>query len=146
MRNFFISEDISTSTANSASADTILTNSSQVPLRVRLRNASFDAIAGNTSSSQFVFVRRVPAGYTAPATITVATGSASTIDSPDVMAYGFTRYTGSEVGLDPVPLSIVKPMLIFYPGDLLVIQGVVNVTSTGAGYSALLEYDVATTN
>ena len=142
MRYIFTAEDISTQTANTASSDIVFTNSAQTPITLRLRSAIYDPIAGGQTTSMWVIVRRVPSGYTAPTTITVASGSSTFINSADVLGYSFQHLGAGGAG-ESIDFRMVRPTVTLFPGDAIVLQGVVSTTSTNAGFSAALEYDTA---
>ena len=142
-RNLFILEDVSIPTADIASNTTVFTNSAQFPVLFQFRNGWADFKPGTTDVLMFQFIRRIPSGYTPQSTITIATGSSSVTDSPDIICYAFERLQAGEVTNEPIPFNPVSPTIRLMPGDFVVLAAVPNTTSAGASAACSFEYCIS---
>ncbi len=138
----FVAEDITIGTANTASSDPLYTMTDTTPVSFRLRRCVVSMTAGATATSNWFVIRRVPAGYAVPTSVTVATGVSSFIDAPDIMAYGFLKATGASTTTYNITLVPTRPTLTLYQGDLVTIQGVPSTTSATNQFSAVCEFGV----
>ncbi len=94
---------------------------------------------GATACRTYACVRRVPAGYSSPS-MTVASQVTTFADVPNVLAYGV--YSTSDVR-EEIHWRWLKRSITIYPGDLIVLQLVVDVSSAGHAVSTLAEYNVS---
>ncbi len=103
-----------------------------------LRSVQCTVTDGGTACRTYAVVRRVPAGYSAPA-MSVGNSVTTFADVPNVLAYG--TYSTADVR-ENISWRWLKRATYVYPGDAIVIQFVVDTSSTGHAISTLAEYDV----
>jgi hypothetical protein len=136
--SIFVAEDIGIATGDTASNDTVYTNSAQSNQTFSLQPAYIDHFGGSTITANFYILRRVPSGYANPS-ITPATGLTSFIDTPDVLAYASHKST-SAGAVDPFLWIRVKPTIVLSPGDRILLQAVASSTSTGNSFTTALGF------
>ncbi len=134
-------EDVTIGTANTSSSDQIYSVTDQTPVSVRFRRAVISMVAGNTATSNWFAIRRVPSGYTA-GNLTIATGSSSFSDVPDVLGYAFLKASGNAVTTYAIDVTWLKPTITLFNGDQIIVQGVPSTTSSGNQFSMFMEYGV----
>ncbi len=86
----------------------------------------------------FFILRRLPSGYTAPA-ITITSGLTSFIDQRDVLGYCLYQYNTVNP-IDPVTWTWIRPSIVLYEGDSIVLQAVSNNNSTGLLETQIVEF------
>ena len=141
-RKLCVSEDIPIATVNVLSVDDLVTVSDQQAHAFTLLRGNYSVQTGNTAVTSWLVIRRVPNGYAAPTSVNVVTGSASFIDSPDVLAYGMFRGTPSLTS-DTLNWTIVKRSCILYDGDKVVVQGTPTASSVNNIFSSFIEYTLS---
>ncbi len=137
--NLYLLEDQSIATADTVLNVTLLTQSEKQPYVISARDMHLEALGGNTNSRVFYVLRRVPSGYSAPS-ITVTSGLNTIVDQPDILLYGFINFTTGGVDSNVNTTQRLRPTMVFYEGDTLILQAVGNVTSTGLVVSGFIEW------
>ncbi len=97
---------------------------------------------GSTNCRIYGIVRKVPAGYSAPA-IAISNSVATFADVDNVLAYSI--YNGSASIVDPWDRLIwryLKRSTTVISGDSIIIQMVTDTSSASQAFSALAEYSV----
>ncbi len=141
-------EDTALATADTSS-NTILYSpaltsaGNQNPTTFHFNSCSIDIVAGASSNRVFAIIRRVPAGYTVPA-ITISTSLTTFSDVADVIAYGFINIYGATLdAMNRFELKALRPSMTIFPGDVVYLQVVPNVSSAAQTYSAFAEYAIS---
>ncbi len=137
-RMVWTGEEIVFQTQDVATVDYIYTNSSSETLRFSLRRGQISVTGGNFTTTAWFIIRRVPSGYNPPTSVTVATGSSTFIDGPDILAYGCTKIAPSAV--QTMDWILLKPNCTLYKGDAVCVQAVPTGNSTDLKFSSMLEY------
>ncbi len=94
---------------------------------------------GATACRTFACVRRVPAGYTSPS-MTVSSSVTTFADVDNILCYGI--YTTVDVR-EEIHFRWLRRRIRLYPGDSIVIQFVIDVSSASHAVSTLAEYNVS---
>ncbi len=137
--NIYILEDASVAVIDTAVNSTLVTNDKPSRLLIRMKGATLQVNNGTTNARVFWVLRRLPSGYTAPA-ITVGSGTASFVDQPDVLGYGFKSYQTTDASSIPARWVWLKPSIVLYEGDQLLLQAVTNTTSPNLIESGVIEW------
>ncbi len=107
--------------------------------RIRFGNIVCTVTDGGTANRLYAVIRRVPAGYTAPS-ITISNAVSTFADVSNVLAYGLYSTTDSR---DTIQWRWLKKSSIVNTGDSIIVQYVIDTSSTGQSVSCLVEYNVA---
>jgi hypothetical protein len=107
--------------------------------RYHLRSCNIALSPGATNSRVYVIVRKVPAGYTAPA-ITVTDSVNTFADRPNILAYTIIESTNT---LPSVPLRMLFPNVSVMSGESVILQAVSDANNTNLAMNALIEYDIS---
>ncbi len=137
-------ENLALATADTPSNNTILTiTSPSQPYLFRLTDFHASILSGANAALNLFVVRRVPSGYTAPTSVTIATGGSTFIDTIDVIAYGMILSTAGSTSEQEVVMTYLRRTITLYQGDSVVVQAVPNVACVGQTYSVFGSYSVA---
>jgi len=98
--------------------------------------------AGASDQLVFAIIRKLPEGFTAP-TNTITDGNTIFQDTPNILAYGFVRIVAATVDpMNRIDLRFLQRGCVLRKGESVVMQVIANAASTGATYSALVEYQL----
>ncbi len=140
----FLAEDISIATADTAVNTTVITNSDNKKRTFILpRGPLLSCRNGAIDSNVFFIVRRVPSGYVAPTSVTIASGSATFIDVPNVLVWSLYNYESNQTTALSLRGTMEKRSLILYPGDSIVLQAIPSASSANLLAEAQMEYRLA---
>ncbi len=137
-RKIWTGEEIVFQTADVATVDYMFTNSSAESVKFSMRRGKVSVTGGNFTTTAWFIIRRVPAGYNPPTAVTVATGSSTFIDSPDVLAYCCTKIAVG--GVETLDWIKLRKTTRLYSGDAICVQAVPTGNSTDLKYSSIVEY------
>ncbi len=138
-----VQEELAVATADTVVNSTLFapplgTTSSLQTWRFHLGSIQCEVTDGATGHRLYAVVRRVPAGYSAPS-ITVSTGVTTFADIANVMAYGI--YTTTDVR-EEVQWRWLRRNVIVQPGDTIITQYAIDISSAGSAVSTLVEYNI----
>lgn len=98
--------------------------------------------AGNSDQQVFAIIRKLPEGYSAP-TNTITDGNTVFQDVPNILAYGLIRVAASSTDpMNRIDLRYLQRGCVLRKGESVILQLLANAASTGATYSALVEYQL----
>ena len=143
----YVEEDASLAVADVSSNTTLYTSSSSASalgkvVKFTLGPARVVIKAGNSDQLVFVIIRKLPEGYAAP-TNTITDGNTVFQDTPNILAYGFVRVAASSTDpMNRTDLRYLQRGCVLRKGESVVMQLLANAASTGATYSALVEYQL----
>ncbi len=139
--NLFVLDNTSVDTADTVVNTTLFTNSNPYRVLSSFRPSAITIAPGATATTTYVFVRRLPSGYAAPA-ITVVTGLTTLVDQPDIVGYGVIRSEAATLASASfeIEMSWLHPNMVLYEGDSLILQAVVNTSSVSHLISGILEF------
>ncbi len=140
----FLAENIAIVNADVAVNTTVITNSdNKKRIFILPRGPIFACRNGGSDSNVFFIVRRVPSGYTAPTSVTIASGSATFVDVPNVLAWMLYSFDQAQTTALSLRATIEKRSVTLFPGDSIVLQIIPNSNSTLLEAESQMEYRLA---
>ncbi len=133
----YTADNVALATADTVSNLTVYNNGQNARVLFNMRQGYLNASGGGTDSSIFCVIRRLPSGYTEPS-VTVSSGVTTFADQPDVVAFCLLDAVAGETAPVQARFIVIKPFIVLYGGDSIVMQTVCNTSSVGQIYSAMM--------